>query len=169
MIRDAAERDATAIRAIYAPHVIETAVSFELHPPSVGEMARRISAAEPDFPWLVSEIEGELLGYAYAGPFRTRPAYRFSVEIAVYVRTGATGRGIGRELIEALLADLQRRGYAQAFAGIAAPERGQRETVRSLRLCPRRNVQGRRLQAREMARRWLVAEGDRRSRFVLVT
>jgi len=121
MIRDAAERDATAIRAIYAPHVIETAVSFELHPPSVGEMARRISAAEPDFPWLVSEIEGELLGYAYAGPFRTRPAYRFSVEIAVYVRTGATGRGIGRELVEALLADLQRRGYAQAFAGIALP------------------------------------------------
>ncbi|HZA19239.1 MAG TPA: arsinothricin resistance N-acetyltransferase ArsN1 family B [Actinomycetota bacterium] len=121
MIRDAEESDAESVRAIYAPSVTDMAVSFELEVPTVDEMARRISAAEPDYPWLVSEAEGELLGYAYARPFHTRAAYRFSVEITVYVRASSTGRGIGRELIETLLVDLRRRGYAQAFAGIALP------------------------------------------------
>jgi L-amino acid N-acyltransferase YncA len=121
MIRSAVENDAAAVREIYAPSVLDTAVSFEVELPPTSEIARRIAGAEPDHPWLVWEEDGDMLGYAYAGPFHPRAAYRFSVEISVYVHAAAQGRGIGRSLLEAILSDLDRRGYEQAFAGIALP------------------------------------------------
>ncbi|MFO0552540.1 MAG: arsinothricin resistance N-acetyltransferase ArsN1 family B [Polyangiaceae bacterium] len=120
-IRAAQQLDAELIARIYAPYVLETAISFELEPPSAEEIVRRMRAHGPGYPWLVAELEGTTCGYAYASPFRARPAYRFSVEVTVYVDASKRGHGIGRALYAALLPDLAARGYARAIAGITLP------------------------------------------------
>lgn len=117
-IRAAVAADAPAVRAIYAPFVETTAVSFEVEVPSVEELAERIEATPT---WFVHERDGIVDGYAYAGPWRGRCAYDWAVELTVYLAPGARGRGIGRELIDAV-ADAERdRGIVQAFAQIAVP------------------------------------------------
>lgn len=116
MIRRARPGDAAAVAAIYAPYVRDTAVSFETEPPDAAEMAARIEHA---LSWLVAEVDGVVRGYAYAGPHRSRAAYRWSVDVSVYVDLPRSG--LGRALYERLLADLTERGYAQAFAGITLP------------------------------------------------
>ena len=85
VIRLADEADAAAVRAIYAPYVRDTAISFETEPPSVEEMGRRIRGVLGHAPWLVAERDGETVGYAYAGRFHARAAYRWTVEVTVYV------------------------------------------------------------------------------------
>ncbi len=120
-IRSATPEDAAALLAIYAPLVETTAISFEERPPAPDEMARRIEATLPTHPYLLAEAEGAVLGYAYAGPHRARPAYRWSVDVTVYVAERARGGGVGRALYEALLADLSARRFHAAFAGIALP------------------------------------------------
>ena len=107
-------RDAATCAAIYAPHVSDGVASFELEPPSVEEMARRIEAAHV---WLVHEAGG----YAYATRHRERAAYRFTVETSVYVAEAAQGRGVGRALYDALLEEVARRGFRVALAGITLP------------------------------------------------
>jgi L-amino acid N-acyltransferase YncA len=119
-IRVARPGDAEAIRDIYAPYVRDTAISFEVTPPDLEGMHERIERTLHGFPWLVFE-NGEVLGYAYAGPFSSREAYRWSAEISVYVREDSHGNGIGRALCEYLLETLGRQGYAQAFAGTTLP------------------------------------------------
>lgn len=119
-IRIARPDDAPAIAAIYAPYVLETAISFEETSPGEAEMAGRIAAAAPGYPFLVFD-DGTVLGYAYAGAHRVRAAYRWSVDVTVYVRRDAHGRGIGRALYGALLAALKRQGFHAAFGGIALP------------------------------------------------
>ncbi|MBD5657632.1 MAG: GNAT family N-acetyltransferase, partial [Candidatus Eremiobacteraeota bacterium] len=84
-VRLVAVADAAAIAAIYAPIVAATAISFEEVPPDTAEMQRRIAASAADFPWLVAEIDAELIGFAYASPHRVRSAYRWSVDVSVYV------------------------------------------------------------------------------------
>ena len=121
MIRLATEQDAPAIRAIYAPIVERTAISFETEPPSAEEMRRRIAATLSVYPWLVQEDERRILSYAYAGPHRARPAYRWSVDVTVYVAPDAHRRGIGRSLYTALFEVLQRQRFHAAFAGITLP------------------------------------------------
>jgi L-amino acid N-acyltransferase YncA len=121
MIRHAGERDARAIAGIYAPFVTGTPASFELEAPTTDEIARRITASEPLYPWLVFESDGDVCAYAYAGAFQARPAYRPSVEVSVYVGHDVHGRGIGRALMEALLRELEGRGFAQALAGVTLP------------------------------------------------
>jgi phosphinothricin acetyltransferase len=121
MIRLAANHDAPACREIYAPVVAETAISFEIEIPSVEEMARRIADTLIQYPWLVLEEPEGLLGYAYAGLHRKRPAYQWSVEVSVYVAAAARGRGVGRRLYTVLFDLLRRQGYVSAFAGIALP------------------------------------------------
>jgi phosphinothricin acetyltransferase len=121
VIRHATATDAAAICAIYNPYVETTAISFEESPVDAATMAARIADIEREHVWLVAQVEDEVAGYAYAGPWRTRPAYRHAVETTVYVAPGRTRSGIGRGLYEALLAELAKRSFHCAIGGIALP------------------------------------------------
>ena len=120
-LRAASPDDAAAIAAIYAPFVTESAISFETEPPDEAAMRARIAAGGEFYPWLVTEEGGRVVGYAYAGPFRSRPAYRFAVETSLYLAHGAGGRGLGRTLYRALLEILERQGFVHAIAAITLP------------------------------------------------
>jgi phosphinothricin acetyltransferase len=121
-IRLATAQDAAAIAAIYAPYVTGSAISFETEPPSVAEMAARIDAGGALYPWFVAcDGDGKVLGHASAGAFRSRRAYRFSVETSVYLDPEACGRGIGERLYRHLLATLEAQGFTQAIGAITLP------------------------------------------------
>jgi phosphinothricin acetyltransferase len=118
-IRPAKTSDIPAITAIYADAVTHGTASFELEPPIEPEMALRMSdLTGKGFPYIVAEIGGELVGYAYVGPFRTRPAYRLTVENSVYVAPGNHRRGVGRALLEALIEAAEVAGHRQMIAVI---------------------------------------------------
>lgn len=121
LVRSVRLADAAAIRAIYAHFVRETAVSFDVDPPSVEELEARIEAYARTYPWLVAELENEIVGYAYASPHRARPSYLWSADVTIYVRPGSEGLGIGRRLYRPLLAQLEASGFASLFAGITLP------------------------------------------------
>ena len=124
-IRLATADDAAAIASLYAPYVVETAVSFETEAPDVEEMRSRLCAGAGLYPWLVDcDEDGRMLGFASAGAFRARRAYRFSVETSVYVDPGAQGRGVGGGLYRRLLATLEAQGFTQAIAAITLPNDG---------------------------------------------
>jgi L-amino acid N-acyltransferase YncA len=118
-IRPATPADIPAITRIYADAVSNGTASFELAAPDEGEMARRMTVlAEAGYPYLAAEDGGALRGYAYAGPYRPRPAYRFTVEDSVYVAPDAQRRGVGRALLAALIEAAEARGYRQMLAVI---------------------------------------------------
>ncbi len=122
LIRLASEADATAVAAIYRPYVEDSRISFEEAAPDPAEMARRIKGDVPGFhPWFVAEEDGRLLGYAASSRFRTRPAYRWTVETGIYLAADAHGRGIGKSLLATLLNMLERQGYVAAIGAIALP------------------------------------------------
>lgn len=121
VIRLACPTDVPAILAIYAPYVNHSNISFELVPPSEDEMARRLAQKQAHFPWLVAEVAGEVVGYAYAGTFRERAAYQWSAEISVYVHNERHGEGIGRALYTALFTILRAQGYRNVYGGITLP------------------------------------------------
>ncbi len=121
VVRDATTDDAAACAAVYAPYVTDTAVSFEDVPPSAAEMARRITAAQQRHAWLVLEDADDVVGYAYAGPYKERAAYRWSCEVSVYLAPGRGRGGGGRLLYEALFDRLVERGYRTAVAGMTQP------------------------------------------------
>jgi L-amino acid N-acyltransferase YncA len=114
-------RDAAGCAEIYAPYVLESATSFEEVAPNENETANRIAQTLTAHPWLVAERDGELLGYAYACRHRERPAYRWSVDVSVYVGERQWRQGIGRRLYEALFDHLRRQGFRTACAGITLP------------------------------------------------
>ena len=122
-IRPATPADVPAITRIYA-HAVETGTaSFELTPPDEAEMAQRMaSLLTKDFPYLAAEVDGAATGYAYAGPYRARPAYRFTVEDSVYIAPDQQGRGIGRALLAALVEASGARGFRQMIAVIGDSE-----------------------------------------------
>lgn len=120
-IRLAAPDDAGWITEIYAQYVRDTVISFELEPPTVEEMARRIETTLQTYPWLVAEEAGQPLGYAYASPHRARAAYRWSCDVSVYVARQAQRRNAGTQLYVRLLDMLEGQGFRNAFAGIALP------------------------------------------------
>lgn len=120
-LRAATPDDAAAIADIYAPFVTGSAVSFEMEPPDAAAMRARIGAGGDLYPWLVADADGALLGYAYASPFRPRPAYRFTVETTIYLRPEACGRGLGPRLYAPLLSALEANGFTQAVAAITLP------------------------------------------------
>ena len=120
-IRIASLDDAAAVAEIYAPYVLETAISFEEDPPSAEEMARRIETTLATHPFVVSEIDERLVGYAYAAPHGQRPAYRWSSNVSVYVDRNAHRRGVGRTLYLELFDLLRRQGFHSLFAGITLP------------------------------------------------
>jgi phosphinothricin acetyltransferase len=118
-IRAATPADLPAITAIYAEAVRLGTASFELDPPDEAEMGARMQTLTAGgFPYLVAVRGGELLGYAYAGPYRLRPAYRFAVEDSIYVAPKAQGLGVGRQLLAALIAESEQRGFRQMLAVI---------------------------------------------------
>jgi L-amino acid N-acyltransferase YncA len=121
VIRDAVTADAVRCAAIYAPYVRETAISFEEKPPSAEEMARRIVEAQRRHAWLVLEDDGDVVGYAYGGPFMARAAYQWATAVSVYLAAGRRRTGGGRALYEALFERLAARGHRTALAGIALP------------------------------------------------
>jgi L-amino acid N-acyltransferase YncA len=118
-IRACEERHVPAITTIYAHHVLHGLASFEIEPPSENDMRqRRLDLVGREFPYLVAECAGEVVGYAYVSPYRLRPAYRHTVENSVYLHPAWPGRGIGRQLMSALLAECEARGLRQVVAVI---------------------------------------------------
>ncbi len=120
-IRRAQAHDAETLRDIYAPSVSDGATSFELVPPDASAMEQKVNQLSVLYPWLVFESAEKVLGYAYASPHRDRPAYRWSVEVSVYVHTDAQGCRVGRALYTSLFELLRRQGYVNAYAGITLP------------------------------------------------
>jgi L-amino acid N-acyltransferase YncA len=129
-IRPSRDEDIPAIAAIYAHHVLHGVGSFEEAPPSSTEMGRRRDEIlSRGLPYLVAERGGRVIGYCYAGLFRPRSGYRFTLEDSIYVDPAEMGRGIGRVLLGKVLARCETLGYRQMVAVI-----GGRETVASIRL-----------------------------------
>jgi phosphinothricin acetyltransferase len=135
-IRLAQPDDADAVAAIYAPIVERTHISFEEKAPTAQEMRARMQAHEQKYPWLVAVDNGAILGYAYAGAHRSRPAYRWSVDSSVYVADGARERGVGRALYRDLFEQLRVQRFHNVFAGIALPNDASIALHRSLGFIP---------------------------------
>ncbi|MEA2195110.1 MAG: hypothetical protein QOG42_1544 [Solirubrobacteraceae bacterium] len=115
------ERDAAACVAIYAPYVAETSISFEEVPPTAARFAVHMAETSTRYPWLVLEDAAAVVGYAYATQHRTRAAYRWAVDVGIYVDPARHRRGAGRALYEALFGLLRRQGLRSACAGITLP------------------------------------------------
>ena len=120
-LRPAERADAAQIASIYAPIVRETAISFEVDPPSSEEIAARIGTIQQRYPWLVATMGDTILGYAYGSEHRQRAAYRWSVDVTAYVLETARRQGIGRKLYLALAAILRAQGFYSAYAGVTLP------------------------------------------------
>jgi phosphinothricin acetyltransferase len=125
VIRSATPDDGDAIATIYNHYVAHTIVTFEDETVSAGQMAGRIADANAQaLPWLMLEEAGSIVGYAYASQWKPRSAYRYAVEVTVYLAPDAAGRGFGTQLYAALFAQLRSRGIHTAIGGIALPNPG---------------------------------------------
>jgi L-amino acid N-acyltransferase YncA len=124
-IRPAGPADIPAITQIYASAVLTGTASFEVEPPDEAEMARRQRVLlDRGYPYLVAEQLNVVVGYAYAGPYHARPAYRWTVEDSVYVSPQAHRRGVGRALLNHLIKECEARGFRQLIAVIGDPQQG---------------------------------------------
>ena len=121
MIRPAIAADAPRIAEIYNHHVRETVVTFEEQPVAETEIARRITETTAEYPWLVSENDGTLAGYAYASSWKRRSAYRYAVESTIYLAPEFHGRALGSGLYRALIVEMRARGFHCAIGGISLP------------------------------------------------
>lgn len=118
-IRPATDNDFDAITDIYSCHVLNGVASFEVEPPDIAEMKRRwLKLTEKSFPYVIAEAEGKVVGYAYAGPYRERVAYRYTAEDSVYIDPAHIGKGIGRLLLSTIIAHSQKMGLKQMIAVI---------------------------------------------------
>lgn len=133
-IRIARPSDVEAILAIYAPYVEETAVTFELAPPSLKDVSERVSNVLERYPYLVAECGGEVLGYTYASAFRPRAAYLHSAETSIYIRRDYKGNGLGRRLYTALFRLLRAQNVFNVEACIACCEPADEYVPRTSRL-----------------------------------
>ena len=124
VVRSATDADVPAIAAIYDYHVAHGTASFELAPPTVDDMLQRFETSQrSDYPYFVAQKDSErVVGYAYAGPYRARPAYRHAVENSVYVEANEMGHGIGSALLVALIDECAARGYRQMIAIIGGAD-----------------------------------------------
>ena len=123
-VRIATPADGAVVAAIYAPYVLGAGVSFELVLPDAATMARRIADTLPSHPWLIAELDGRAVAYAYAGLYGARPAYRWTTETTIYVDACRRGQGVGRALYSVLLAVLRAQNFRSALARIALPNPG---------------------------------------------
>lgn len=124
IVRDSTEADVPTIHDIYQFHVLNGTASFEITPPTASEMSeRRLAVVNKGLPYVVAVLNDQVVGYAYATPYRPRPAYRFTVEDSVYVREGMHGKGIGRALLQEVINRCTASGYRQMLAvvGDASP------------------------------------------------
>lgn len=118
-IRPATNADLPAMAGIYAHHVLHGTASFETEPPTADELGARMAKVREDgLPWIVAELDGTVVGYAYATIYRGRRAYRYTAEDSVYVRHDCTGRGMGRALLQALIEACEQAGCRQMVAVI---------------------------------------------------
>ena len=120
-LRTATACDAAALREIYRPYVESTAISFEIRMPTVEEFSQRIASALASWSWLVAQVDGKPIGYAYGTAHRPRQAYRYSVETSAYIGRRYHRQGIARALYTELFIELDRRGLKSAYAGITLP------------------------------------------------
>ncbi|MEP7042004.1 MAG: arsinothricin resistance N-acetyltransferase ArsN1 family B [Dokdonella sp.] len=121
LYRTANAHDAAAIAAIYAPYATDTVITFETEAPDAAEMQTRIALIGKRYPWLVGELDGKVVGYAYASEYRSRKAYRWSIDVGVYLAPAAHRRGIGRGLYARLFELLRVQGYVNAYGIITLP------------------------------------------------
>ena len=121
-IRSATPSDASAIWQIYRYYVEHTAISFEITLPSQNQIRQRIEKVLAAFPYLVAEVHGQILGYAYAGPFIPREAYDHCAEVSIYIARENHRSGIGRQLYEELFVKLRTQDITQVYACIGVPE-----------------------------------------------
>jgi L-amino acid N-acyltransferase YncA len=130
IVRSARAVDAAQIATIYSHHVLHGTATFEIDPPDSDEIARRLSEIEEaGLPFLVAASGDRILGYAYAGPYRPRPAYRYTVEDSIYIDPAEIGRGLGKLLMPALIAACEKAGARQLIAVI-----GDSDNIASVRL-----------------------------------
>jgi len=128
-IRPVADHDMAAIQAIYAHHVLHGLASWELDPPDVAELTvRRDAILKGGYPYVVAILDGTVVGYAYAGPYRFRPAYRYTVENTVYLHPDQQGRRIARPLLQRVTDECTERGHRQMIAVIG--DSGNRPSIR---------------------------------------
>ena len=116
--------------------MLHSTITFETVPPSAGEMAERIAAAQQTHAWLVLEERGGVVGYAYGAPFKARAAYRWACEVSVYLQRGCRRTGAGRALYEALFERLRERGYLRVAAGMTLPNDASEGLHRALGFTP---------------------------------
>lgn len=156
-IRFAAASDCAAMLAIYAPY-IETTITFEQEVPSQQEFAARLETVQQEYPWIVWEEDGKILGYAYAHKFAERISYRPSAELSVYLDRAARGRGIGKKLYRALFAIGQLQNVKSVYGIVTSPN--ERSDASGDGLYAGIDAQKRRLQGR-LARCIVVLQADR--------
>jgi L-amino acid N-acyltransferase YncA len=119
LVRPATDSDMRAITGIYAYHVLHGAATFEIEPPDQAEMdRRRVGIQSQGLPYVVAEIDSGVVGYAYAGPYRPRPAYRFTVEDSIYIQPEFRAQGLGRLLLNTLIETCEAQGIRQMVAVI---------------------------------------------------
>ena len=123
-IRLAREQDSEQIQSIYAPIVRDSAISFELKPPTIDEMCARISKYLKTHPWLVCEQNKKIMGYAYASEHRSRWAYQWAADASVYIGESYRGKGVGRALYTSLFELLKFQGFYHVYAGVTLPNPG---------------------------------------------
>lgn len=122
-IRQATVEDIPQIQQIYAHHVLSSTATFEEEPPTQEEMTQRLEAIlAQGLPWLVAEQDERILGYCYAAPYRSRPAYRFTIEDSIYLADGESGKGLGQDLLTALLELCDQGPWRQIIAVIAGTQ-----------------------------------------------
>jgi phosphinothricin acetyltransferase len=147
-VRSALATDAEVIACIYNYYIQNTVITFEEEPVSAQTMAVRLAEVRnASLPWLVAELDGSLVGYAYANKWKVRSAYRYSVETTIYLEHGREGMGIGKRLYSELLSLLRARGMHVAIGGAALPNDASVALHEKLRLRAGRNVSPSRLQA----------------------
>ncbi len=132
MIRNVTTEDAAKIVEIYDYYVKNTSISFELTTPSVNQMKNRINEYTKKYPWLVYELDGNIIGYAYASKFREREAYKNTVVLSVYFSMDFCGKGYGKEIMGVLIKLLKEMGFYTAIAGITYPNEKSEGLFRSL-------------------------------------
>ncbi len=164
IVRPAVPADLKAVSEIFTHYVTHTVITFEGTPPTATEWRQRFDdLTGRGLPFLVAELNGEVAGYAYAGPWRPKPAYRYTVEDSIYLAPDLTGRGVGSALLGAVLTGCVQAGMRQMIAVIDTGSDASTALPRALRLHPRRPADRRRTQTRPLNRHGTDAAGaDRR-------
>ena len=123
LIRNAVETDFAEIQVIYTEYVLETYATFEVIPPTKDELIQRWETITQDgFPYLIAELNGKVVGYAYASKYRSRLAYKYTIEDSVYVSPNSTGQGVGKALLQAIIQKCIPLGYRQIIAVIGGSD-----------------------------------------------